>query len=110
VRSDNLHDLAPGGTLMLEGSVWAILDTSGHSPGGRSLYCAALGVVIVGDALFAGGIGRYDFPDSDGPRLLQNIRDQLLTLPESTRVLSGHGPETTIGTEKHHNPFLQNRV
>jgi hydroxyacylglutathione hydrolase len=109
VRSDDLHDLVPGETLRLEESVWTILDTSGHSPGGRSLYCAALGVAIVGDALFAGSIGRYDFPDSDGPRLLQNLRDKLLTLPASTRVLSGHGPETTIGTEKHHNPFLQDR-
>jgi hydroxyacylglutathione hydrolase len=110
VRSDDLRDLTPGETLMLEESAWTILDTSGHSPGGRSLYCAALGVVIVGDALFAGAIGRYDFPDSDGTRLLQNIRDKLLTLPESTRVLSGHGPETTIGTEKQDNPFLQDRV
>jgi hydroxyacylglutathione hydrolase len=106
-RSDDLHDLTAGETLELEDSVWTILDTSGHSPGGRSLYSATHGVVVVGDALFAGGIGRYDFSDSDGPRLLQNIRDKLLTLPESTRVLSGHGRETTIGAEKHYNPFLQ---
>lgn len=109
VRSDDLRDLAAEATLGLNDSIWTILDTSGHSPGGRSLYCAAHGVVVVGDALFAGSIGRYDFSDSDGPRLLQNIRDKLLTLPESTRVLSGHGRETTIGAEKHHNPFLQNQ-
>ncbi len=101
-----LHDLVPGRTLTLDGLAWSVLDTSGHSPGGRSLYCAEAGVVIVGDALFEGGIGRVDFHHSDGDRLLRNIRDQLLTLPDDTRVLSGHGGETTIGRERRTNPFL----
>ena len=107
VSTDNLHDLSPGSELSLEGTAWAVLDTSGHSPGGRSLYCASAGLVIVGDALFAGSIGRTDLPHSDGRRLLANIRDHLLTLPGPTRVLSGHGPDTTIARERRTNPFLE---
>ena len=106
VSTDNLHDLSPGSELSLEGTAWAVLDTSGHSPGGRSLYCASAGLVIVGDALFAGSIGRTDLPHSDGRGLLANIRDHLLTLPGPTRVLSGHGPDTTIARERRSNPFL----
>lgn len=100
-------DLPPGGELTLDGSVWRILDTSGHSPGGRSFYCRAAGKVIVGDALFQLSIGRVDFHHSDGERLLRNIRENLLTLPDETEVLCGHGPTTTIGDEKQDNPFLQ---
>ena len=99
-------DLAPGDTLELDGSKWQVLDTSGHSPGGRSLYSRDVGIVIVGDALFPGSVGRVDFPHSDGDRLMRNIREQLMTLPDETRVLSGHGPETTIGHERATNPFL----
>lgn len=100
-------ELEPGDELQLEGSTWTVREVSGHSPGGRALYCEAAGLVIVGDALFAGSVGRVDFPHSDGNQLLTNIRDNLLTLPDSTRVLSGHGPETTIGEERRSNPFLQ---
>ena len=106
VRSDDLHDLAHGETLELDGGAWQILDTSGHSPGGRSLYCAAQGAVIVGDALFAGSVGRVDFPHSDGQRLLDNIRANLMALPDETRVLCGHGPDTTIGVERRTNPYI----
>jgi hydroxyacylglutathione hydrolase len=60
----------------------------------------------VGDALFAGSVGRVDFPHSDGDRLLRNIREHLMTLPEEIRVLSGHGPETTIGRERTGNPYI----
>ncbi len=62
--------------------------------------------MIVGDALFAGGIGRTDFPHSDHERLMRNLVDNLLSLPDETRVLSGHGPDTTIGRERKTNPFL----
>ncbi len=99
-------DLPPGETIELDGSRWQILDTSGHSPGGRALYCRELGIAFVGDALFAGSVGRVDFPHSDGDRLMRNIHEQLMTLPEETRVLSGHGPETTIGRERTTNPFI----
>lgn len=99
-------DLPPSGTLDLAGFTWQILDTSGHSPGGRSLYCPQATVVFTGDALFAGSIGRYDFPGSDGERLLANIRARLLTLPDETVVYSGHGPKTTIGNERKSNPYV----
>lgn len=100
------HDLPAGGTLELDGCRWELRDTSGHSPGGRTLYCEALGIAFVGDALFAGSVGRVDFPHSDGARLMRNIHEQLMTLPDETRVLSGHGPETTIGRERATNPFV----
>ena len=106
VSDDNLHDLEPEGTLELDGAIWKVLDTSGHSPGGRSLYCSEAGVVIVGDALFAGSVGRVDFPHSDGHRLMTNIRRNLMNLPDETRVLCGHGPDTTIGHERRTNPFV----
>ena len=104
-RVEDPKALAAGDRLTLDGSQWLVLDTCGHSPGGRSLYCANLGIVFSGDALFAGSVGRVDFPNSDGSALMANIRDQLMTLPDETRVLSGHGPETTIGHERRTNPF-----
>lgn len=99
-------DLAPSDTLTLEHLTWNVLDVSGHSPGGRALYCADANLVIVGDALFAGSVGRVDFPNSSGPRLMTNIQRNLMTLPDDTVVLSGHGPETTIGRERRTNPFI----
>jgi len=99
-------DLPAGGTLELDGTVWKLLDTSGHSPGGRTLYSPSLGLAFVGDALFAGSVGRVDFPHSNGAQLMRNIHEQLMTLPDETRALSGHGPETTIGRERESNPFI----
>lgn len=99
-------DLPAEETLELDDTIWKILDTSGHSPGGRTLYCQELGIAFVGDALFAGGIGRVDFPHSDGEKLMQNIHKKLMTLPDETRILSGHGGETTIGRERNTNPFI----
>jgi glyoxylase-like metal-dependent hydrolase (beta-lactamase superfamily II) len=103
---DDPQDLPPGDTLTLDGTEWQILDTSGHSPGGRSFYCAGQKIVIVGDALFQGSIGRVDFHHSDGDTLMRNLHSHLMTLPDETRVLSGHGPDTTIGQERATNPFL----
>jgi len=100
------RDLPHGETMELDGTTWEIRDTSGHSPGGRSFYCAELGVVFVGDALFAGSVGRVDFHNSNADRLIRNIREQLMTLPDDTRVISGHGPDTTIGHERRTNPFI----
>jgi len=106
VMSRVAEHLQPGMELQLGPTKWQVLDTSGHSPGGRSLYCGEAGVVIVGDALFAGSIGRTDFPGSDHRRLLSNIRTHLLTLPGDTIVHCGHGPTTTIENERKSNPFL----
>jgi glyoxylase-like metal-dependent hydrolase (beta-lactamase superfamily II) len=100
------NDLAPGQTLDLDGSSWSVLDVSGHSPGGRAIYSSDMKVVFVGDALFLGSVGRVDFPHSSGDRLIRNLRENLMTLPDETRVLSGHGPETTIGRERDSNPYI----
>jgi glyoxylase-like metal-dependent hydrolase (beta-lactamase superfamily II) len=85
---------------------WRVVDVSGHSPAGLAYYCEAAAVVVTGDALFAGSIGRYDFPGSSGPKLVNNIRRHLLSLPDATVVYSGHGPATTVGEERESNPFL----
>ncbi|MFH0982149.1 MAG: MBL fold metallo-hydrolase [Planctomycetota bacterium] len=106
VSGGGILDLTEGMTLRLGNTDWRVLDTSGHSPGGRSLYCAAEKTVIVGDALFAGSIGRTDFPHSNHGRLIRNLTQNLLSLPDETRVLSGHGPDTTISVERHTNPYL----
>ena len=106
VSDKDVRDLAAGAVLHLGSTEWQILDTSGHSPGGRSIYCEAEKIVIVGDALFAGSIGRTDFVHSDHPRLIRNLTEKLLALPDDTRVLSGHGPDTTIGVERRTNPYL----
>lgn len=100
--------LVDAGDLLTLGPLqWRVLDVAGHSPGGVAYYCAAAGVVLTGDALFAGSIGRTDFPGSSSKRLLDNIRDNLLTLPSDTVIYSGHGPATTIGVEADSNPFLK---
>lgn len=96
----------PGETISWGELAFTVLATPGHTPGGVSFYCVREGVVFTGDALFAGSIGRYDFPGSNGEILLRGIRTELLTLPETTRVYPGHGPETTIGREKRTNPYL----
>ena len=87
------------GTLQLK-----VIHTPGHSPGGISLV--GNGCVFTGDALFAGSIGRTDFPGASYDQLIDSIRTKLFTLDDSLRVYSGHGPESTIGWEKAHNPFF----
>lgn len=82
-----------------------VVHTPGHSPGGVSLV--GDGYVFTGDALFAGSIGRTDFPGASYEQLIESIRSKLFTLDDSLKVYSGHGPESTIGWEKTHNPFLK---
>lgn len=83
---------------------FTVLHTPGHSPGGISLY--GHGVVFVGDTLFNFGIGRTDFPGCSYQKLMDSIKNKLMTLPGETIILPGHGPRTTIGTERQYNPFL----
>lgn len=106
IRTTADLDLAAETTLNLGPLSWRVLDTSGHSPGGISLYCAQAGIVFTGDALFPGSIGRTDFPGANGRQLIANIRRHLLTLPDETTVYAGHGEPTTIGIERKSNPFL----
>ncbi|MEK6644682.1 MAG: MBL fold metallo-hydrolase [Planctomycetota bacterium] len=107
VEAKTIVDLPAGGRIELDGTTWHVLDTSGHAPGSRSLYCATGGMVIVGDALFHSSIGRTDFHHSDHDALIRNIKERLFALPDETKVYSGHGPITTIGREKRQNPFLR---
>jgi glyoxylase-like metal-dependent hydrolase (beta-lactamase superfamily II) len=84
-----------------------VLHTPGHTPGSICLYFPEQHLLLAGDTLFAGSIGRTDLPGGDGRQILRSLRERLLVLPDATRVLPGHGPETTIGEEKQSNPFLQ---
>jgi len=78
----------------------------GHTPGHVAFYQKEAGAIFGGDVLFQNSIGRTDLPGGDFDTLINSIRAQFLTLPDSTVVYSGHGPETTIADEKQHNPFL----
>ena len=83
-----------------------ILHTPGHSEGSLCVYLPQQDLVLAGDTLFAGNIGRTDLPGGHFGKLLASIHDRLLPLPDSTVVVPGHGPETTIGEERATNPFL----
>lgn len=98
--------LCDGDRLDLEGSPWAVLHTPGHSPGGITLYNEASATALVGDTLFAGSVGRTDFPGGDPQTLARSIRQKLYTLPRNTTVYPGHGPPTTIGEEMASNPYV----
>lgn len=99
-----LHD---GDIIFLGKERMEVLSVPGHSPGSIALYCPESNFVITGDTLFPGSMGRTDLPMGDYVTLVDAIRRKLLTLPDSTVVLSGHGGETTIGNEKKSNPFLK---
>lgn len=99
--------LRDGDTVTLGGEPWRVLHTPGHSPGGITLYHAPSHTAIVGDSLFAGSIGRTDFPGSDHATLVRSIKAKLYTLPESTRIWPGHGPDSTVGRERLSNPFVR---
>lgn len=86
------------------------LYTPGHAPGHLSFYEENEGLVLSGDALFAGSVGRVDLPGGSMEVLLRSIEERLLPLPDETRVYSGHGPATTIGDERATNPFLGGRL
>lgn len=83
-----------------------ILFTPGHSPASISLYCKSANILVAGDVLFQGSIGRTDLPGGNFETLTRNIKAKFFTLPDETIVLSGHGNPTTIGIEKRTNPFF----
>jgi hydroxyacylglutathione hydrolase len=95
-----------GGDVLLFGETkWSVLFTPGHSPGHVCFYCSEEGILLAGDALFSGSVGRTDLPGGDQATLMRSIRDLLMPLPDEVQVLSGHGPDTTIGKERKENPF-----
>ena len=84
-----------------------IIHTPGHTQGSICLYFAPLKMILAGDTLFAGSIGRTDLPGGNPEQIIDSIHSRLLTLPDDTKVVPGHGPTTTIGAERKTNPFLQ---
>ncbi len=98
--------LEEGDEILFGSSRWEILHTPGHSPGSVSFADRTRRFVVSGDVLFAGSIGRTDLWRASLPVLMSSIYQKLLPLGDDFRVLPGHGPETTIGSERHQNPFL----
>jgi hydroxyacylglutathione hydrolase len=98
--------LEHGDTIQIGNQSIAALHCPGHTPGSLCLY--ADGMVLTGDVLFQGSVGRSDFPGGDAATLIESIREHLLTLPDETTVLPGHNQPSTIGTERTQNPFLLN--
>lgn len=86
----------------------AVLHVPGHSPGHIALYQKEEGICFVGDVLFKDSVGRVDLPGGDADQLSNSIQKRLLTLPDAVKVYPGHGPPTTIGRERKHNPFCVN--
>ena len=99
--------LAEGLRVGLERYPAEVIHTPGHTQGSVCLHFAPLNMVIAGDTLFAGSIGRTDLPGGNSQQILDSIHSRLLALPEETKVLPGHGPATTIGAERRSNPFLR---
>ena len=97
--------LADGQNIPLGGFTLTVLHTPGHSPGGVCFH--APGVVFTGDTLFAGSIGRTDFPGGDHALLLQGVREKIFPLGDDLRIYPGHGPPSTIGKERRTNPFFR---
>jgi hydroxyacylglutathione hydrolase len=105
--ADPADELLKDGDEISSGNIQLkVLFTPGHTPGGISLYEPNAGILFSGDTLFAGSIGRSDFPRSNNDQLIKSIKEKLLTLPDETIVYPGHGPQTTIGEEKANNPWL----
>lgn len=99
--------LEDGERLRLGESEWTVLHVPGHSPGSIALHHGPSEQAVVGDTLFAGSIGRTDFPGSDHGALMRSIRNRLYAMSDRTVIYPGHGPPTTIGREKASNPFVR---
>jgi glyoxylase-like metal-dependent hydrolase (beta-lactamase superfamily II) len=100
-------DFTHGQILRLGSVQFEVRFTPGHTPGHCVLVCAQEKVCFCGDLIFAGSVGRTDLPGGDWETLEKSIREQIFTLPDDTRLLSGHGPETMVGEEKRSNPFVR---
>ena len=98
--------LSDGDTIPLGDETIQVLHVPGHSPGGLAFYLPDSGVLIAGDTIFNGSIGRTDLMGGDMALLLNSIREKIYTLPDETIIASGHGPTTTVGDEKRFNPFV----
>ena len=101
------EDMQDGKTISIIGLSGTIIHTPGHTLGSSCLYLPDQTLLIAGDTLFAGSIGRTDLPGGNTQQILKSIHDRLLPLPDGVKVIPGHGPNTTIGMEREENPFLQ---
>lgn len=97
--------LSEGEELRIGTSSLKIIHTPGHSPGSLSFFCD--GLLFSGDTLFCGGVGRTDLPGGSWEEMIRSIEDKILTLPDDTVVLPGHGPHTTVAQERYNNPFIR---
>ena len=100
-------NLYHGQILRLGSNQVEVRHAPGHSKGHVMFYCKSDSILFCGDVIFQGGIGRTDLPGGDYHTLIESIYNQVLSLPDETRLLSGHGPESTVGIERYHNPFLE---
>jgi len=103
------ENLADGLVVGLARYPAQVIHTPGHTQGSVCLHFAPLKVLIAGDTLFAGSIGRTDLPGGNFDQIIDSIHSNLLALPGETQVLPGHGPATTIGEERRSNPFLRTK-
>ena len=101
-------DLQHGQILKLGSIEFEVRFTPGHTPGMCIFYVASEGICFCGDLIFRDSVGRTDLPGGDWGTLLKSIHEQVFTLSDETRLLSGHGPETTVGEEKQSNPYVGN--
>jgi glyoxylase-like metal-dependent hydrolase (beta-lactamase superfamily II) len=99
-------EINPGDELCLGDSIWRVIHTPGHSPGSICFVNDKTNIAIVGDTLFAGSIGRHDFPTSNVEDLRHSITQVLMELPDEMQIYPGHGPSSTIGHERKTNPFI----
>ena len=100
-------ELKHGQEMFLGEYEFRVRHAPGHTPGHVMFYCASEDLLFCGDVVFQHSIGRTDLPGGDTLTLLNSIQEQVLSLPDQTRLLNGHGPETSVGEERMHNPFLR---
>lgn len=104
-RPDQVIYMDDGDCIEVGDIILEVLHTPGHTPGGVSFYTP--GYLFCGDLIFQGSIGRTDLRGGSLQGLMRAVREKVWDMPDDTRILPGHGPETTLGEERRHNPFLQ---
>ena len=100
------YELEDGDEITVSGMTCKVIATPGHTPGGVCFYFKEDNILIAGDTLFEGSVGRTDFPTGSMKTLVGSINSKLMVLPDNTRVYPGHGGTTTIGDERQNNPFI----
>ena len=100
------HYLKEGDVLKLAADEIKVLEVPGHSPGGLAYYVPSDNLIITGDSIFPGSIGRTDLYGGSQQQLVASVKSKIMTLPLDTMIVPGHGPTTTVGQEKNYNPYL----